>query len=68
MVQASLSTSTNFDGNLNALVEDQGTEVTFRVDLDEAAPAGGTRVYIDSKTVQIFNRLDLPAAISNPQI
>ncbi|MEM9276332.1 MAG: hypothetical protein AAGA80_25780 [Cyanobacteria bacterium P01_F01_bin.143] len=68
MVQASLSTSTNFDGDLNALVEDQGTEVIFRVDLDEAAPAGGTRVYIDSETVQIFNRLDLPAAISNPQI
>ncbi|MEM9274894.1 MAG: DVUA0089 family protein [Cyanobacteria bacterium P01_F01_bin.143] len=68
MVQASLSTSTSFDGDLNALVEDQGTEVTFRVDLDEAAPSGGTRVYIDSETVQIFNRLDLPAAVSNPQI
>ncbi|MGD1910795.1 MAG: hypothetical protein ACFB2X_08040, partial [Rivularia sp. (in: cyanobacteria)] len=68
MTQVSLSTSTTFNGDLNALVENQGTDVTFRIDLDEAAPAGGTRVYIDSDTVQIFNRLDLPAAVSNPRI
>ena len=68
MVQVSLSTSTTFNGDLNALVENQGTDVTFRIDLDEAAPAGGTRVYIDSDTVQIFNRLDLPAAQRNPRI
>ncbi|MEM8827923.1 MAG: spondin domain-containing protein [Cyanobacteria bacterium P01_G01_bin.19] len=68
MTQVSLSTSTTFDGDLNALVEDQGTEITFRIDLDEAAPAEGTRVYIDSEIEQIFNRLDLPAAAANPQI
>ena len=68
MTQVSLSTSTTFDGDLNALVEDQGTDVTFRIELDQPAPAGGTRVYIDSDTVQIFNRLDLPAARSNPRV
>ena len=67
MVQVSLSTSTNFDGSLNALVEDQGTALTVRFDLDEPAPAGGLKVYIDSDTNQILNRLDLPGAIANPQ-
>ena len=68
MVQVSLSTSTNFDGDLNALVEDQGTALTVRFDLDEPAPAGGLKVYIDSEIEQILNRLDLPTAIANPQI
>ncbi|MCJ8282175.1 MAG: hypothetical protein MJK14_20655 [Rivularia sp. ALOHA_DT_140] len=68
MTQVSLSTSTTFNGDLNALVENQGTEITFRIDLDEPAPAEGTRVYIDSDTVQIFNRLDLPAARTNPRV
>ena len=67
MVQVSLSTSTTFDGDLNALVEDQGTSLTLRFDLDEPAPAGGLKVYIDSDTEQILNRLDLPGAIANPQ-
>ncbi|NEP60781.1 MAG: hypothetical protein F6K31_27965, partial [Symploca sp. SIO2G7] len=67
MVQVSLSTSTTFDGDLNALVEDQGNSLTVRFDLDEAAPAGGLKVYIDSDIEQILNRLDLPGAISNPQ-
>jgi len=67
MVQVSLSTSTNFDGDLNALVEDQGNALTVRFDLDEPAPAGGLKVYIDSDIEQILNRLDLPAAIANPQ-
>ncbi len=67
MVQVSLSTSTTFDGDLNALVEDQGTSLTLRFDLDEPAPAGGLKVYIDSNTEQILNRLDLPGAIANPQ-
>ena len=35
MPQVSLSTSTSFDGDLNALVEDQGTSLTVRFDLDE---------------------------------
>ncbi|MEM9218707.1 MAG: PPC domain-containing protein [Cyanobacteria bacterium P01_F01_bin.150] len=67
MVQVSLSTSTTFDGDLNALVEDQGTSLTIRFDLDAPAPAGGLKVYIDSDIVQIVNRLDLPSAIANPQ-
>ncbi|MEL6763335.1 MAG: peptidase, partial [Cyanobacteria bacterium J06607_6] len=67
MVQVSLSTSTDFDGDLNALVEDQGTALTVRFDLDEPAPASGLKVYIDSDVEQIINRLDLPAAIANPQ-
>lgn len=68
MVQVSLSTTTTFDGDLNALVEDQGNSITFRLDLDEPAPSGGLKVYIDSDVEQIINRLDLPAAITNPQI
>ncbi|MEL7314500.1 MAG: Ig-like domain-containing protein, partial [Cyanobacteria bacterium J06559_3] len=67
MVQVSLSTSTTFEGDLNALVEDQGTALTVRFDLDEPAPAGGLKVYIDSDIEQILNRLDLPGAIANPQ-
>ncbi|MEO0374932.1 MAG: hypothetical protein AAF329_09970, partial [Cyanobacteria bacterium P01_A01_bin.17] len=68
MPQVSLSTSTSFDGELNALVEDQGTALTVRFDLDEPAPAGGLKVYIDSEVEQILNRLDLPGAIANPQV
>ncbi|NEP16792.1 MAG: hypothetical protein F6J97_07785, partial [Leptolyngbya sp. SIO4C1] len=67
MVQVSLSASTNFDGDLNALVEDQGTSLTLRLDLDGPAPSGGLKVYIDSDIEQILNRLDLPGAIANPQ-
>ncbi|MEM7061663.1 MAG: hypothetical protein AAF572_00630 [Cyanobacteria bacterium P01_B01_bin.77] len=67
MTQVSLSTSTSFNGDLNALVEDQGTSLTVRFDLDEPAPAGGLKVYIDSDIEQILNRLDLPGAIANPQ-
>ena len=66
MVQVSLSTSTNFDGNINALVEDQGTELTVRFDLDEPAPAGGLRVFVDGNVEQIVNRLDLPTFTFNP--
>ena len=67
MVQVSLSTTTTFNGDLNALVEDQGTSLTVRFDLDGPAPAGGLKVYIDSETEQILNRLDLPGAIANPR-
>ncbi|MGD1930412.1 MAG: DVUA0089 family protein [Leptolyngbyaceae cyanobacterium] len=66
MPQVSLSTSTNFDGDLNALVEDQGTALTVRFDLDEPAPAGGLKVYVDSEVEQIINRLDLPGFASSP--
>ncbi|MEB3356617.1 MAG: DVUA0089 family protein [Synechococcales bacterium] len=68
MVQVSLTTSTTFDGDLNALVEDQGTALTIRVDLDEPAPAGGLRVYVDSDVEQILNRLDLPGFAFNPSL
>ena len=68
MVQASLSTSTTFNGDLNALVEDQGTSLTFEISLDAPAPAGGLRVYVDSDVEQIINRLDLPGFAFNPQL
>ncbi|MGD1919668.1 MAG: calcium-binding protein, partial [Pleurocapsa sp.] len=66
MTQVSLSTSTNFDGDSNALIEDQGTELTISLNLDEPAPAGGLRVFIDSDVEQIINRLDLPTFAFNP--
>ena len=66
MTQVSLSTSTNFDGELNALIEDQGTELTFRFDLDEPAPKNGLRVFVDSNIEQMVNRLDLPTFLFNP--
>ena len=68
MPQASLSTSTSFDGELNALVEDQGTALTVRFDLDEPAPEGGLRVYVDSEVEQIINRLDLPRFVASPTL
>ena len=68
MVQVSLSTTTSFDGDLNALVEDQGTALTVRFDLDEPAPAGGLKVYVDSNVEQIVNRLNLLSFASNPTV
>ncbi|MEM6437524.1 MAG: D-alanyl-D-alanine carboxypeptidase, partial [Cyanobacteria bacterium P01_D01_bin.115] len=68
MVQVSLSTTTTFDGDLNALVEDQGTSLTLRFDLDEPAPEGGLRVYVDSEVEQIINRLDLPGFVASPTL
>ncbi|MEL6397638.1 MAG: DVUA0089 family protein [Cyanobacteria bacterium J06626_4] len=68
MVQVSLSTSTTFDGELNALVEDQGTALTVRFDLNEPAPEGGLRVYVDSEVEQIINRLDLPGFVASPTL
>ncbi|MGD1930560.1 MAG: pre-peptidase C-terminal domain-containing protein [Leptolyngbyaceae cyanobacterium] len=68
MPQVSLSTSTNFDGDLNALVEDQSTSLTVRFDLDEPAPEGGLRVYVDSEVEQIINRLDLPGFVASPTL
>ncbi|MEM1279581.1 MAG: serine hydrolase, partial [Cyanobacteria bacterium P01_H01_bin.152] len=65
MVQVSLSTSTDFDGALNALVEDQGTSLTIRFDLDEAAPAGGLRVFLDSEVTEILNRLNFTQLVSD---
>jgi VCBS repeat-containing protein len=61
MPRVSLSTSTNFPGNPNALVEDQNSELTFTFTLDEPAPAGGLKVYVDSNVEAIMNRLDLQA-------
>lgn len=59
MIQVSLSTSTTFDGDFNALVENQRTALTFRFDLDKPASAGGLKVYVDNEVEQIVNRLDL---------
>ncbi|NEP18910.1 MAG: D-alanyl-D-alanine carboxypeptidase [Leptolyngbya sp. SIO4C1] len=66
MPQVSLSISTTFDGDLNALIEDQGTALTVRFDLDEPAPEGGLKVYVDSEIEQIINRLDLPGFAASP--
>ncbi|ACB54023.1 hypothetical protein cce_4675 [Crocosphaera subtropica ATCC 51142] len=66
MTQVSLSTSTNFVGDLNALVEDLGNALTVRFDLDEPAPEGGLKVFVDSNVAQIVNRLDLPGFAFNP--
>ena len=68
MVQVSLSTTTTFDGDLNALVEELGTSLTVRFDLDEPAPEGGLRVYVDSEVEQIINRLDLPGFVASPTL
>ncbi len=68
MVQVSLSTTTTFDGDLNALVEDLGTALTVRFDLDEPAHEGGLRVYVDSEVEQIINRLNLPGFAANPTL
>ncbi|MEL6462009.1 MAG: hypothetical protein AAFQ91_27875, partial [Cyanobacteria bacterium J06621_15] len=57
MTQVSLTTSTNYNGPLNALVEDEGTTLVIRFDLDEPAPAGGLKVYINSDIEQSLNRL-----------
>jgi hypothetical protein len=66
MVQVSLSTSTNYDGELNALFEDQQTALTVSFSLDEPAPSGGLKVYVDSDVEQIVNRLNLPGFGVNP--
>ena len=66
MTQVSLSTSTNFDGDFNAVVENLNNELTLRFDLDEPAPEGGLKVYVDSNVEQIINRLDLPTFAFNP--
>ncbi|MEM7714507.1 MAG: pre-peptidase C-terminal domain-containing protein [Cyanobacteria bacterium P01_A01_bin.68] len=66
MVQVSLSTETNYDGELNALVEDLGSALTVSFSLDEPAPSGGLKVYVDSDIEQIVNRLNLPGFGRNP--
>ncbi|MEM6352733.1 MAG: serine hydrolase [Cyanobacteria bacterium P01_D01_bin.14] len=65
MVQVSLSTSTNFDGDLNALVEDQETSLTVRFDLDEPAPSSGLRVFVDSEVTEILNRLNFTQLVGD---
>lgn len=40
----SLTTSTSFQGDLNALIEDQATDLTVRFDLDVPAPVDGLRI------------------------
>ena len=68
MVQVSFSTTTSFEGDLNALVEAQNTALTVRFELDEPAPAGGLKVFVDSDVEQIVSRLDLPGFIFNPTV
>ncbi|MGB3533715.1 MAG: tandem-95 repeat protein [Microcoleaceae cyanobacterium] len=62
----SIETSTDFSGEANALVEDQGSLLTVDFSLSEPAPADGLRVFVDSEVEQIVNRLDLPGFASNP--
>ncbi|MEM9212789.1 MAG: SGNH/GDSL hydrolase family protein [Cyanobacteria bacterium P01_F01_bin.150] len=65
-LQVSLSTSTTFEGDLNALVENQGTAITFRFDLSGPALAGGLTLFVDADVEQMLNRLDLPTFAFNP--
>ncbi|MEM6252529.1 MAG: serine hydrolase [Cyanobacteria bacterium P01_D01_bin.156] len=65
MVQVSLSTSTDFSGELNALVEDQETSLTVQFNLDEPAPSGGLRVYVDSEVTEILNRLNFTQLVGD---
>ncbi|MEO1433813.1 MAG: hypothetical protein AAFV71_33095, partial [Cyanobacteria bacterium J06633_8] len=65
MTQVRLTTSTSpdpnvqnsYNGPLNALVEQEGTILEIRFDLDESAPAGGLKVYLDSELDESLNRL-----------
>ncbi|MEL7225129.1 MAG: hypothetical protein AAGL17_09730, partial [Cyanobacteria bacterium J06576_12] len=66
--QVSVTTSTDFGGAENALVEDEGTELTVQFNLDNPAPTGGLRIFIDSEVEQIVNRLDLPTFFNAPQL
>ena len=66
MVQVSLSTSTDYSGEQNALIEELGTFLTVNFELDEPAPSGGLKVFVDSDIEQIVNRLDLPGFAFNP--
>ena len=66
MTQVSLSTSTDYSGEQNALIEEQGTALTVNFELDEAAPEGGLKVFVDSDVPQIVSRLDLPQFAFNP--
>jgi hypothetical protein len=66
MTQISLSTSTDYSGDSNALIEEQGTALTVSFELDEAAPEGGLKVFVDSDIEQIVSRLDLPGFAFNP--
>ncbi|MGD1919485.1 MAG: D-alanyl-D-alanine carboxypeptidase, partial [Pleurocapsa sp.] len=66
IVQISLSTSTSYEGEQNALVEELGTSLTVNFELDEPSPEGGLKVFVDSDVEQIVNRLDLPGFAFNP--
>ena len=66
MVSVGLSTSTDFSPNASAVVEDQATQLTFTFTLDEAAPTGGLKVYVDSDVPEILNRLNPQALLFNP--
>ncbi len=56
MTQVSLSTSTNYSGSQNALIEELGTSLTVNFELDEAVPSGGLKEFVDSDVAQIINR------------
>ena len=66
MTQVSLSTSTDYSGEQNALIEELGTALTINFQLDEAVPPGGLKVFVDSDISQIVNRLDLQGFAFNP--
>ena len=68
MVAVSLSTSTDYSGEQNALIEELGTALTVNFELDEAAPEGGLKVFVDSDIEQIVSRLDLPSFAFNPTL
>ncbi|MEL4896888.1 pre-peptidase C-terminal domain-containing protein [Crocosphaera sp. Alani8] len=66
MTQVRFSTSTNFETYPNAVVEILGTLLTFNFELDEPAPIGGLKIYVDSDAPNILNRLNVEALDDNP--
>lgn len=48
------------------IIEDEGSVLTFRFQLDAPPPPGGLRVYVDSNFTQSLNRLDLSSIFFTP--
>lgn len=59
MTQVSLSTSTNFDGDTNAVSKDQITELTINLNLEELHPIVGLHILIGTDIKPITNHLDV---------
>ena len=67
-IEVGISVSTDFENDVDTLVEDQGTTATVRFDLSEPAPEGGLRVYFETGTSQVLDRLNLFDILLNPRL